>query len=67
MCVIEGFHIKKRRGRKSKAMSMLQHCGTILKGVTSPSVTSFVMSNSNAIVGGADQGVIRSTQSTNHQ
>ena len=46
---------------------MLQHRGTILKGVTSPSATSFVMSNSNVIVGGADQGVICFTQSTNHQ
>ena len=54
MCVIEGLHIKKRRGRK--AMSMLQHC-----------VTSFIVSSSNVIVGGADQGVICSTQSTNNQ
>ena len=67
MCVVEGLHIKKRRGRKSKAMSMLQRRGTVLKSVTSPSATSFVMSNSNVIVDGADQGVICSTQSTNHQ
>ena len=67
MCVVEGFHIKKRRGRKSKAMSMLKCRGTVLKGVTSPSATSFVMSNNNVIVGGADKGVICSTQSTNNQ
>ena len=67
MCVVEGLHIKKRRGRKSKAMSMLQRRGTVLKGVTSPSATSFVMSNSNVIVGGADKGVICSTQSTDNQ
>ena len=48
-------------------MSMLQRCGTVLKGVTSRSATSFVMSNNNVIVGGADQGVICSTRSTNHQ
>ena len=58
MCVVEGLHIKKRRGRKSKAISMLQRRGTVLKGVMSPSATSFVMSNSNVIVGGADQSVI---------
>ena len=68
MCLcleLEGFHIKKRRGRKAK--SLLQHRGTVLKGITSPSATS-TASTSNAIVGGAGQGVICSTQSTaNHQ
>lgn len=48
-------------------MSMLQRRGTVLKGVTSPNAASIVMSTSNTIVGGADQGVICSAQSTNHQ
>ena len=47
-------------------MAMLQRRGTVLKGVTSPSAASVVMSTSNVIVGGTDQGVICSTQSTNN-
>ena len=66
MCLeLEGLHVKKRRGRKAK--SLLQHRGTVLKGITSPSATSIV-STSNAMMGGAGQGVICSTQpATDHQ
>lgn len=62
--IFVGLHAKKRRGRKSKAKSILQRRGTVLKSVTSPNAASIVMSMSNVIVGGADQGVI---QSANHQ
>ena len=48
-------------------MSILQRRGSVLKGVTSPTATSVVMATSNVMVGGADQGVICSTQSTNQQ
>lgn len=46
-------------------MSILQRRGTVLKGITSPNAASIVMSTSNVIVGGADQGVICSA--ANHQ